>query len=107
MHVLNNLLAFGLALAFSDMSSALNPTGGSWWTLPVTLTQSLVYLGLALLVARRMGLTDRTDRGAPAVLEASARPRVRFPRPRSPAEGPNGSHSGIWCNWQHDWFWSS
>jgi hypothetical protein len=33
----------------------------------VTLTQSLVYLGLALLVARRMGLTDRTD---PAVLAA-------------------------------------
>ena len=25
----------------------LNPTGGSWWTIPVTLTQSLVYLGLA------------------------------------------------------------
>ena len=29
------------------MTSALNPTGGSWWKLPVTLTQSLVYLGLA------------------------------------------------------------
>ena len=41
MHVLNNWLAFGLALAFSDMGSALNPTGGSWWTIPVTLTQSL------------------------------------------------------------------
>ena len=56
MHVLNNLLAFGVALAFGDMGSALNPTGGSWWSIPVTLTQSLVYLGLALLVARRMGL---------------------------------------------------
>ncbi len=29
MHVLNNFLAFGLALAFTDMSSALNPTGGT------------------------------------------------------------------------------
>ena len=31
MHVLNNFLAFGFALAFGDMTSALNPTGGSWW----------------------------------------------------------------------------
>jgi membrane protease YdiL (CAAX protease family) len=67
MHVLNNWLAFGLALAYGDMASTLNPSGGSWWSIPVTLTQSLVYLGLALLVARRMGLTDRTD---PAVLAA-------------------------------------
>ncbi len=67
MHVLNNWLAFGIALAYGDMASTLNPTGGSWWSLPVTVTQSLVYLGLALLVARRMGLTDRTD---PAVLAA-------------------------------------
>ena len=70
MHVLNNWLAFGLALAFGDMGSSLNPTGGSWWSIPVTLTQSLVYLGLALLVARRMGLATRTD---PTVLEASER----------------------------------
>ncbi|MFC4786781.1 lysostaphin resistance A-like protein [Nocardioides sp. MAHUQ-72] len=63
MHVLNNWLAFGLALAFGDMGSTLNPTGGSWWTLPVTLTQSLVYLGLALLVARRTGL-ETTSREA-------------------------------------------
>jgi membrane protease YdiL (CAAX protease family) len=67
MHVLNNWLAFGLALAYGDMGSTLNPSGGSWWSIPVTLTQSLVYLALALLVARRMGLADRTD---PAVLPA-------------------------------------
>jgi uncharacterized protein len=70
MHVLNNWLAFGLALAFGDMGSSLNPTGGSWWSIPVTLTQSLVYLGLALLVARRMGLATRTD---PIILEAPER----------------------------------
>ena len=70
MHVLNNWLAFGLALAFGDMGSSLNPTGGSWWSIPVTLTQSLVYLGLALYVARRMGLATRTD---PIVLEAPER----------------------------------
>lgn len=67
MHVLNNWLAFGVALAFGDMGSALNPTGGTWWSLPVTLTQSLTYLALAWWVARQMGLTTRTD---PAVLAA-------------------------------------
>jgi membrane protease YdiL (CAAX protease family) len=56
MHVLNNFLAFGLALAFTDMSSALNPTDGTWWSLPGTLTQSLVYLALATGTARRLGL---------------------------------------------------
>jgi membrane protease YdiL (CAAX protease family) len=61
MHVLNNWLAFGLALAYGDMTSTLNPTGGSWWSIPVTLTQSLVYLGLAVLVARRMGLPAFTS----------------------------------------------
>jgi len=67
MHVLNNWLAFSVALAFGDMASALNPSGGTWWSIPVTLTQSLTYLGLAWLVARQMGLTTRTD---PAVLAA-------------------------------------
>jgi membrane protease YdiL (CAAX protease family) len=67
-HVLNNWLAFGLAVAFFDMGSALNPTGGSWWDVPVTVVKSLVYLGLALVVARRMGLATTTD---PAILEGS------------------------------------
>lgn len=75
MHVLNNWLAFGLALAFGDMASTLNPVGGSWWTIPVTLTQSLVYLGVVLLVYRRMGLrnTTRTPT-APGVLLAPRGP---------------------------------
>ncbi|GAA4691017.1 type II CAAX endopeptidase family protein [Nocardioides conyzicola] len=76
MHVLNNWLAFGLALAFSDMASTLNPTGDSWWTIPVTLTQSLVYLGLVLWVARRRGIRTTTETPAgPGVLVGS-RPRV-------------------------------
>jgi membrane protease YdiL (CAAX protease family) len=68
MHVLNNFLAFGLALAFGDLGDSLNPTGGSWWSIPVTLTQSLVYLVLALWLAKRMGLSRFAD---PAVLAAS------------------------------------
>jgi membrane protease YdiL (CAAX protease family) len=60
MHVLNNFLAYGIALAYSDMASTLNPTGGSWWSIPVTLTQSLVYLALAVAVCRRMRLPTST-----------------------------------------------
>lgn len=61
MHVLNNWLAFGLALAYGDMASTLNPTGDSWWTIPVTLTQSLVYLGLVVWAARRLRVRTRTE----------------------------------------------
>ena len=59
MHVLNNFLAFGLALAFGDLTTALTATGGSsWWMILSTLTQSLVYLALATWVAKAMGLVD-------------------------------------------------
>lgn len=58
MHVLNNFVAFGIAIAFTDMTSALNPTAGTWWTLPSTLTQSLLYLVLAWWAGRRMGLAN-------------------------------------------------
>jgi membrane protease YdiL (CAAX protease family) len=61
MHVLNNFLAFGLALLFGDMTDALNASGGSWWMIPSTLTQSLVYLGLVTYVARRLGVATRTS----------------------------------------------
>ena len=73
MHVLNNFLAYGAALAYSDMTSALNPTDGSWWQLPVTLTQSLVYLGLATWAARRRGIATRTPSTRQQVLEGPER----------------------------------
>lgn len=60
LHVLNNFLAFGLALAYGDISETLNITGASWWNIVLTLTQSAVYAVLVLLVARRMGLQTRT-----------------------------------------------
>lgn len=68
MHVLNNFLAYALALAFGDMAETLAASEGSWWLIPSTLTQSLVYLGLAMLVARAMGLQRTAD---PTVLAAS------------------------------------
>jgi membrane protease YdiL (CAAX protease family) len=76
MHVLNNWLAFGLALAFSDMASTLNPTGDSWWTIPVTLTQSLVYLGLVLLMARRLSVRTTSDTTTEQGVLEGSRPRV-------------------------------
>ena len=72
MHVLNNWLAFGSALAYSDMTSAMNPTGGTWWSLPVTMTQSLSYLALAVFAARKLGVRSTIDQ---AVLEPVG-PRV-------------------------------
>jgi membrane protease YdiL (CAAX protease family) len=54
LHVLNNWLAFGFAIAFTDLESALDPGEVSWWNVPVTLTQSLIYAVLVLWVARRM-----------------------------------------------------
>ncbi|MBU2072798.1 MAG: CPBP family intramembrane metalloprotease [Actinobacteria bacterium] len=85
MHVLNNLLAFGMALAFSDMTSAMNPSGGTWWSLPVTLTQSLVYLGVVLWVARRRGIATE---GTPAPWGAPRRP-AGPPPPPSELVGPD------------------
>jgi len=75
MHVLNNWLAFGLALLFGDMASTLNPVGGSWWSIPVTLTQSLVYLGLVLWAARRLGVrsTTQTSTGGGVLVASKGR----------------------------------
>lgn len=86
MHVLNNIVAFGLALAFSDITSALTATDSSWWSIPGTLTQSLVYLWLALSVARRSDLQTVVPRG---VLEGSGGRVYRSAlRRKGPPEGP-------------------
>lgn len=77
MHVLNNFLAYGLALSFGDMTEALNATGGSsWWMILTTLTQSLVYLALAIWTARRMGIATIVDRGPTATVLEGSEPRV-------------------------------
>lgn len=72
MHVVNNWVSFGVALLFGDMASAATPTVDTWWLLPATLVQSLGYLGLVVLVARRRGVRTATE---PGVLERP-RPRV-------------------------------
>jgi hypothetical protein len=47
-------------VAFGNISDTLNVTSVSWWNIPVTLTQSLVYAGLVAWVAGRMELQTRT-----------------------------------------------
>ena len=71
LHVLNNYLALGVAVFYDDLTQALDPADVSWWNLPVSLTQSLVYAGLAAWVAGRMGLQTRTQ---PPVLSGPAEP---------------------------------
>lgn len=61
LHVLNNIVAFGLALAFSDIDSALTITEVSWWQVPLSLSQNTVFLVLVLFAARRMGMQTRTS----------------------------------------------
>ncbi len=60
LHILNNFLAFGFAVAFGDLTQTLTVSTVSWWNIVLTVTQSGVYLGLVLLVARRMGIQTTT-----------------------------------------------
>lgn len=70
LHIWNNLLAFGAALAYGSVDDSLNVTQVSWWNIPLTITQNGVYLVLVLLVARAMGLRDRTSPPAGSSPEA-------------------------------------
>ena len=68
MHVVNNSLAFGLALAFGDMAARSTPPAEAGGRSRATLTESLVYLLLAVRLADRLGVARR---GRASVLEAS------------------------------------
>ena len=60
LHLLHNVLAYAVALTFGDMTESLNATGGSWWTIPMTVAETAAYLALTLAAARSLGL--RTTR---------------------------------------------
>jgi membrane protease YdiL (CAAX protease family) len=70
LHIWNNLVAFGFALFLGNIDDSLNVTGISWWNIPLTITQNGVYLVLVLLVARSMGLVNRST--PPAVPPAGS-----------------------------------
>jgi len=71
MHIWNNLVAFGFALLLGNIDDSLNVSEISWWNIPLTITQNGVYLVLVLLVARRMGVADRS---APPVVPPEGAP---------------------------------
>ena len=48
LHILNNLLAFGIAIAYDQLDSTLTVSEASWWQLPVTIVQYGVFLVLVL-----------------------------------------------------------
>ena len=90
LHILNNLLAFAVAIVFGDLQGALTVSEVSWWQLPVTIAQNGVFLVLVLLVARRMGLRNRTTPPVPQ----SGRPehgQRRRPPPGTPREAPTAA----------------
>ena len=60
LHILNNFLAYGIAVSFGDLTETLTVSQISWWNIPLTLTQSGLYAVLATVAARRMGLQTRT-----------------------------------------------
>lgn len=60
LHIWNNLVAFGAALLLGNIDDSLNVTEISWWNIPLTITQNGVYLVLVVLVARSMGLVNRS-----------------------------------------------
>jgi membrane protease YdiL (CAAX protease family) len=60
MHILNNFLAFGYALTFSDLSSTLNVSEVGWGNVPLTLTQAGTYAVLVVLVSRKLDVQRRT-----------------------------------------------
>ena len=60
LHILNNVVAFGIAIAYDQVGSALNVTVVSWWQIPVTVVQNGMFLLLVLLIARRLSLSNRT-----------------------------------------------
>lgn len=60
LHILNNFLAYGIAVSFGDLTETLTVSQISWWNIPLTLTQSGIYALLVTVAARRMGLQTLT-----------------------------------------------
>jgi len=60
LHILNNLVAFGVAIAYDQLDSTLTVSEASWWQIPITLVQNGIFLLLVVWLARRMGLRNKT-----------------------------------------------
>lgn len=62
LHVLNNLVAFGMAVATNQLDAALTVTATSWWQVPITVTEYGLFAVFALLIARRVRLGRTVER---------------------------------------------
>lgn len=60
LHILNNVVAFGLAILVGDIGESMTVSEASWWNIPVTLTQSIVFAVLVLWWAKRAGIARMT-----------------------------------------------
>jgi membrane protease YdiL (CAAX protease family) len=89
LHILNNLLAFAVAIFFGDLQGALTVSEVSWWQLPVTIVQNGVFLVLVLLVARRMGLSSRTTPPVPQTTDQTTDQSTDQAAGRPPAVHPS------------------
>lgn len=61
-HVVNNWLAFALAVLFGDVGASLDPQGGNGWNVVVTLASSGTFLGLTWGASRLMKLETTVER---------------------------------------------
>lgn len=95
LHVLNNYVALTFGILFADLSEALDPQDVSWWNLPVSLTQSLVYAGLVAWVAGRMKVQDRTrppsDASSPGTTSTPGATALVEPSNQSPGAMPEAA----------------
>jgi uncharacterized protein len=76
LHILNNFLAYGFALAFGDLTETLTVSEVGWSNIPLTLTQSGIYALLVVLLERRMGLQTHTQPSPEQQRELNAVVRV-------------------------------
>ena len=88
LHILNNLLAFGAGILFGDVAEMVQVSEISWWNIPVTLTQSGVYVVLVLLVARRMKVQRLTAPPAPEGAPQTAAEPAPVTAPGPAEQGP-------------------
>ncbi len=82
MHILNNFLAFGFALMFSDLTETLNVSEVGWGNIPLTLTQAGTYAVLVVVVAKKMRLQTRTNPPVQTTPEPVAEQPVPVPSGR-------------------------
>lgn len=90
LHVVNNLVAFGTAVLFGDIASAMTPSDSTWWQVPVSMVQVGSFLLMAWFVARRRGIATTVPDPVPWARPRALVPPGPYGRPGMPV--PHGGH---------------